>query len=79
MQLSRVEHSSQEAHNGQFWQPETQDRWCSQDVVPEDSFGPLGVRKSCPMSPSRRCCVQVDNQTCRQPQIDLKTMLLVIE
>lgn len=77
MQLSRVEYSSQEAHNGQLGQPQAQDGWCSQDVVPEDSLGLLGVRKRCPMSPSRRLCVQVDNQCCRQPEIDLKAMQLV--
>lgn len=77
MQLSRVEYSSQEAHNGQLGQPKTQDGWCSQDVMPEDSLGPLGVRKRCPMSSSRRCCVQVDHQCCGQPEINLKEMQLV--
>lgn len=41
MQLSRLKYSSQEAHNGQLWQAKTQDRGCREDVVPENSFGPL--------------------------------------
>lgn len=44
MQLSRFEHSSQEAHNGQLWQTKAQDGRCREDVMPEQSLGSLRVR-----------------------------------
>lgn len=78
MQLSRLEDSSQEAHDGQLGQPQTQDGGCREHVVPENSFGPFRVGECCPMLPSGCCCVQIDNQCCRQPQVDLKMVRSVI-